>query len=82
MPNRRTSPSRGATSVLKMRNSVVLPPPLGPSKPKISPLPTSKLTLSNAVRSTVTVCQRFDHEKRVAHGNQLLKASVDDDEEQ
>jgi hypothetical protein len=34
---------------------VVLPAPFGPSKPKISPLPISKLTLSAAVTDELSL---------------------------
>ena len=41
-------PLVGGTSVVSMRMSVLLPAPFGPSRPKISPLCTVKLTLSTA----------------------------------
>ena len=41
-------PLEGGTSVVNMRISVLLPAPFGPSRPKISPLWTVKLTLSTA----------------------------------
>ena len=41
-------PLVGGTSVVSMRISVLFPAPLGPSRPKISPLRTVKLTLSTA----------------------------------
>ena len=44
-------PSVGAIMVDRMRKSVDLPPPFGPSRPKISPFFTSKLTFDSATRS-------------------------------
>src|ERR1035438_903992 len=41
-------PLVGGTSVVNMRMSVLLPAPFGPSRPKISPPGTMKLTLSTA----------------------------------
>src|ERR1035438_9781308 len=41
-------PLEGGTSVVNIRISVLLPAPLGPSRPKISPGGTVKLTLSTA----------------------------------
>ena len=45
------NPSLGGVSVVIMRMSVVLPAPLGPSRPKSSPCGTSKLTWSTATKS-------------------------------
>ena len=45
-------PAVGTISVERMRKSVVLPLPLGPSKPKSSAGRTSKETSSRAVRSS------------------------------
>jgi len=36
-------PESGRSSVARMESSVVLPAPLGPNKPKIAPLGTSRL---------------------------------------
>src|SRR5208283_5837243 len=44
-------PSLGGSSVVSIRTTVVLPAPLGPSRPKTSPRRTSKLTLSTAVKA-------------------------------
>src|SRR5512135_3652342 len=44
-------PAVGTISVVSMRLSVVLPAPLGPSRPNNSPRRTSKLTRSTAVNS-------------------------------
>src|SRR5208282_1025952 len=44
-------PSLGASSVVSIRTTVVLPAPLGPSSPNTSPRRTSKLTLSTAVKA-------------------------------
>ncbi len=44
-------PSVGTIMVDRMRKSVDLPPPFGPSRPKISPFFTSKLTFESATRS-------------------------------
>ena len=50
-PNTRTVPADAASSVETILKRVVLPPPFGPSRPKISPAPTAKLTSSSATRS-------------------------------
>src|SRR5208282_1902364 len=44
-------PPLGASSVVSIRTTVVLPAPLGPSSPNTSPRRTSKLTLSTAVKA-------------------------------
>ena len=51
MPNTSTVPDVGASSVLMIRNSVVLPPPLGPSMANRSPDATEKLRPRNDSRS-------------------------------
>src|ERR1022692_4456824 len=43
-------PPVGTIMVERMRKSVDFPPPFGPSKPKISPALTSKLTFESARR--------------------------------
>src|SRR5271156_1950075 len=48
-PATQALPSLGGSSVVSIRTNVVLPAPLGPSRPKTSPRRTSKLTLSTAV---------------------------------
>src|SRR5215472_2017591 len=50
-PATRPWPDVGRISVVSIRLSVVLPAPLGPSRPKSSPRRTSKLTRSTAVNS-------------------------------
>jgi len=50
-PQIEARPWVGAIKVERMRNSVDLPPPFGPSKPKISPCFVSKLTPESATRS-------------------------------
>src|SRR5438067_13066304 len=47
-PATMAEPPVGRNTVLRMRRQVVLPAPLGPINPKISPGWTSKLTPSNA----------------------------------
>src|SRR5271156_7160005 len=49
-PATQALPSLGGSSVVSIRTNVVLPAPLGPSRPKTSPRRTSKLTLSTAVK--------------------------------
>ena len=49
-PPRARCPQVGVSSVAMTRNSVVLPPPLGPSSAKISPGATSKQTPRSASR--------------------------------
>ena len=51
MPATVADPLVGAMSVPSVRTVVVLPAPLGPRKPKISPRPTSNDTSSTATRS-------------------------------
>ena len=41
-------PASGARMVVRMRTAVVLPAPFGPSKPKMVPSSTAKLTPSKA----------------------------------
>src|SRR5580658_8178610 len=48
-PATRAVPPVGRSSVSRMRMVVVLPAPFGPSRPKISPRPTSKLAPSSAL---------------------------------
>src|SRR5687768_6512964 len=48
MPRTLTSPLSGARRPSRISTVVVLPAPFGPSKPKISPGATSKLTPSTA----------------------------------
>src|SRR5216684_8962746 len=50
-PATRAVPEVGGVSVVSMRISVVLPAPLGPSRPKISPSVTSKLISFTATSS-------------------------------
>src|SRR5450631_1523000 len=49
MPSMRAVPEVGVSNPQSMRRVVVLPAPLAPRKPKISPRATAKLTLSTAV---------------------------------
>ena len=53
-------PSLGAINVERMRNSVDFPPPFGPSRPKISPSGTPKLTPDERDPLAVSVGQIFD----------------------
>ena len=46
----RAVPEVGASKVDKIRKSVVLPLPLGPSRPNISPSRTDNVTSDNAAR--------------------------------
>src|SRR5688572_5316699 len=50
-PATRPSPSLGASSPVSILMVVVLPAPLGPRNPKISPARTSNVTASTAVKS-------------------------------
>ncbi len=50
-PSTLPSPEDGARMPQSMRIVVLLPAPLGPKKPNISPFPTSKLIESTAVKS-------------------------------
>src|ERR1700733_15002385 len=52
-------PLVGGTNVVSMRISVLLPAPFGPSKPKISPLCTVKLTLSTASSAPKRLANAF-----------------------
>ena len=49
MPPTNASPDVGITRVVSMLAVVVLPAPLGPSSPKISPSATVRLSPSTAV---------------------------------
>ena len=51
MPETRAEPASGTLSVVSTRTAVVLPAPLGPSRPHTVPRGTSKLTPSRAVFS-------------------------------
>src|SRR5271154_3856182 len=51
MPSISILPEVGESTPSTMLMVVVLPAPLGPSRPTISPAPTSKLTSSTAFRS-------------------------------
>ena len=50
-PATRPSPEVGLRSVARNRMVVLLPAPLGPMKPKVSPLPIVKLRSSTAMKS-------------------------------
>ncbi len=50
-PQIRPSPEVGRSSVARNRIVVLLPAPLGPMNPKISPLPMEKLRSSTATKS-------------------------------
>src|SRR6185369_1668166 len=50
LPSKRTRPSLGVIWPVVMRKLVVLPAPLGPSKPTTSPASTSKETPSTTLR--------------------------------
>src|SRR5664279_3978395 len=50
-PRARASPALGASTPQSMRMVVLLPAPLGPRKPKISPFSTSKVSSDTAVKS-------------------------------
>jgi hypothetical protein len=52
-PSTRTVPLVGRSSRLMQRISVLLPAPLRPMTPKISPRPTVRLTLSSATTGAV-----------------------------
>jgi hypothetical protein len=47
----RTCPSSGGSRVARIEISVVFPAPFGPSRPKISPSRTAKLTPLRTARS-------------------------------
>ena len=51
IPASRARPDVGTTRVVSMPAVVVLPAPFGPSRPKISPACTSRLSLSTAAKS-------------------------------
>src|SRR5207237_680619 len=65
-PNRRASPASANTSPTRTRRVVVLPAPLGPSRPHTSPWPTAK---SRA--STASTCP-----KRLVRPDTAMTASV------
>ena len=50
-PNTRAVPVAGRSSVVRMRMAVVLPAPLGPSRPNTSPGVMAKFTSSRAATS-------------------------------
>ena len=50
-PARKARPDVGSTRVVSMPAVVVLPAPFGPSRPKISPACTSRLSRSTAAKS-------------------------------
>ena len=50
-PAMNARPDVGTTRVVSMPAVVVLPAPFGPSRPKISPARTSRLSLSTAAKS-------------------------------
>ncbi len=50
-PPTSAEPEVGGVNVVIMRISVVFPAPFGPSKPKISPVCTAKLTSFTATKS-------------------------------
>src|SRR5579859_7515723 len=56
MPPMVASPASAELSVARIRMVVVLPAPLGPTKPKISPFGTSKETSSSATRWPYSLC--------------------------
>ena len=58
-PSIRASPLSGRIRVASIRRVVVLPAPLGPSKPKISPWQALKLRLSTATRIFSFVLSSF-----------------------
>ena len=49
-PENRTSPAESGSIPLIRLNKVLLPAPLGPIRPRISPRPMSKSTLSTATK--------------------------------
>jgi len=51
LPSTRTSPACGRSSVASMRNSVVLPAPLGPKTTSVRPAGRSSVTSRSAARS-------------------------------
>ena len=51
VPNTVTVPDSGLSSVVSIRIVVVLPAPLGPSNPNVSPTPIRRSTWSTAVRA-------------------------------
>src|SRR3984893_2098632 len=56
MPPTKAVPDVGMTRVVSMPAVVVLPAPLGPSKPKISPGCTVKLRAATALKSVPAYC--------------------------
>src|SRR2546425_732324 len=51
MPATRAVPASGGSSVVRMRTAVVLPAPLGPSRPRMLPWGTARSSPSSAVTS-------------------------------
>lgn len=58
-PSTIASPESGEMSVASIRSVVVLPAPLGPSRPKISPLYAVNESPSTAVSTFLSVCCSF-----------------------
>src|SRR3979409_2554859 len=57
MPPTEARPSSAELSVARIRIVVVLPAPLGPTKPKISPFGTVKVTSSSATWPPYALCR-------------------------
>src|SRR3981081_2449828 len=57
MPPTEASPASAELSVARIRIVVVLPAPLGPTKPKISPFGTVKVTSSSATWPPYALCR-------------------------
>src|SRR5207244_2492665 len=77
-PATRAAPESGRSSPNNIRMAVVLPAPLGPSKPKISPASTRRFTSCTAVRapnrllrcstSRITAPTPVRNPERLSHG--------------
>src|SRR2546427_1080338 len=74
-PRKRTEPALGLSAPAMRLNTVLLPEPLGPIRPRISPSATSNETLLTAVKppKLFVSCSTFSNSRREGVALELLK---------
>ena len=73
----RPRPPSGCRIVVRMRTAVVLPAPLGPSRPSTVPVGTAKSTPSSATTVPKHFLQIFDDD-RISHASSIFARSLND----